>query len=79
MYAKFHLFSRQSERIREAEVNFLGCKELRKHFFTNRVVQQWNELPEAVKAAESVNMFKNRYDGWRQSQLTNDRNNTTNS
>ena len=24
MYAKFHLFSRQSERIREAEVNFLG-------------------------------------------------------
>ncbi len=25
MYAKFHLFSRQSERIREAEVNFLGC------------------------------------------------------
>ena len=28
MYAKFHLFSHQAERIREAEVNFLGWKNL---------------------------------------------------
>ena len=36
--------------------------ELRRNFFSNRVVQPWNELPDAVKSAESVNAFKNGYD-----------------
>ena len=39
-------------------------KELRRNFFTIRVVQAWNKLPESVKAAESVNAFKNLYDRW---------------
>ncbi len=31
---------------------------LRGHFFANRVVNLWNELPEAVTTAESVDSFK---------------------
>ena len=43
-------------------------KEIRKNFFTIRVVQAWNELPENVKEAESINSFKNRYDRWKEKQ-----------
>ena len=41
-------------------------KETRANFYTVRVVQWWNELPEEVKAAPTVNSFKNRYDKWSQ-------------
>ena len=33
-----------------------------KHFFTNRVVNLWNSLPEEVVYASSLNVFKNRLD-----------------
>ena len=33
-----------------------------KHFFSNRVVDLWNSLPECVISATSVNSFKNRLD-----------------
>lgn len=36
--------------------------DLRKNFFSNRVVNRWNGLPNNVVGADSVNMFKNRYD-----------------
>ena len=32
--------------------------DLRKFFFTNRVVNFWNSLPNGVMHAESTNMFK---------------------
>ena len=32
--------------------------DLRKFFFTNRVVNLWNSLPNSVVHAESTNMFK---------------------
>ena len=35
---------------------------IRKYFFTNGVTAAWNDLPNAVKEAPSVNAFKNRYD-----------------
>jgi len=35
---------------------------IRKHCFSQRVVNNWNELPEVVVDAKSVNCFKNRYD-----------------
>ena len=35
---------------------------IRKHFFTNRITETWNNLPSHVKDATSVNNFKNRYD-----------------
>ena len=36
--------------------------DIRKNFFTHRVVNSWNALPSYVVEAESINMFKNRYD-----------------
>ena len=36
--------------------------DIRKHFFSQRVVNDWNSLPEVVVEAESVNSFKNKYD-----------------
>ena len=40
-----------------------GCKkDTRKYFFSQRVINQWNQLPEDVVEATSVNMFKNRLD-----------------
>ena len=34
----------------------------REHFFVNRVIPSWNELPEHVIASTTVNTFKNRLD-----------------
>ena len=36
--------------------------ELRRNFFSQRVVASWNRLPSHVVEASSVNTFKNRYD-----------------
>ena len=36
-----------------------------KHFFSNRVVNVWNALPEDVIGASSVNAFKNKLDSYR--------------
>jgi hypothetical protein len=35
---------------------------IRKYFFSNRVVESWNRLPEKLKCAQTVNAFKNGYD-----------------
>ena len=34
----------------------------RKNFFSQRVVEKWNKLPDSVKQAETTNTFKNRLD-----------------
>ena len=39
----------------------------RAHFFTNRVVNDWNDLTSNVVSAETVNGFKNRLDKYRKS------------
>jgi ribonuclease P/MRP protein subunit RPP40 len=39
-------------------------QETRKNFFTLRVARKWNQLPEEVKQAKTVNEFKNKYDEW---------------
>jgi len=36
--------------------------DVRKNFFSQRIVNQWNKLPECVVEADSINSFKNRYD-----------------
>src|ERR1043165_4397869 len=36
--------------------------DIRKHFFSQRVVNEWNALPEIVVESESVYSFKNNYD-----------------
>ena len=42
--------------------------ETRRNFYSIRAAKSWNELPEAVKNATSINGFKNVYDKWRTSQ-----------
>ena len=37
-------------------------KNIRKNFFTNRVVPMWNSLPENAVSAPNRNTFKNRLD-----------------
>jgi len=45
--------------------------EIRKHFFANRVVQAWNDLPIEIREAETVNGFKNLYDDWMSNEQAN--------
>ena len=37
-------------------------KETRRNFFSIRVVRPWNNLPEHIKGAKSLNCFKRLYD-----------------
>ena len=42
-------------------VNDQDCtKPLRQHFFSNRVIENWNRLPEQAMTASPINVFK----GW---------------
>ena len=35
-----------------------------KHFFTNRIVDTWNNLPNHIADAKSINIFKNKIDSY---------------
>ena len=39
--------------------------DIRRNFFSQRVVENWNNLPISVKNASNVNNFKNLYDAWK--------------
>ena len=39
--------------------------DIRKNFYTVRAVDQWNNLPNNIKEAPSVNHFKKAYDIYR--------------
>ena len=36
--------------------------DLRKYFFSNRIINIWNSLPDSVVMADTVNQFNNRLD-----------------
>ena len=36
--------------------------ELRTNFFSNRIVNMWNSLPDYVVMSDTINTFKNRFD-----------------
>ena len=38
--------------------------ELRRNYFSVRVVERWNSLPSRVREAKTLNLFKNLYDVW---------------
>ena len=38
--------------------------EIRRNFFSQRVVNSWNELPQYIADADSINSFKNRLDSY---------------
>ena len=38
--------------------------ELRKHFFSQRIVDHWNKLPDNVVSAATISSFKKRLDIW---------------
>ena len=44
--------------------------EIRKNFWSQRVIVPWNSLPDQVKQAETLNSFKNGIDNLRQKQTT---------
>ena len=51
--------------------------DVRKHFFTQRVVNLWNTLPENLVSAPTVNAFKNQIDKlWKDAPFTTDPNAT---
>ena len=54
----------ETVRKREILVGQRANLESRRNFFNVRVVNSWNRLPEEVKAAPSINAFKNAYDVW---------------
>ena len=55
-----------------SDVLFKECVRLetRKHFFTVRVIQEWNDLPDGVRNQKTINSFKNHYDEWKRRQRT---------
>jgi len=66
----FFNFTNQRHEIatRSSVNNFLVAEkchlDIRKHYFTNRIVQKWNALPSEVREADCVNSFKVLYDEW---------------
>jgi hypothetical protein len=62
-YTKLFQLSTTLTRGHSLKIHKPSCiHELRKHYFSHRVVDLWNGLPEHVVSSVSVNMFKNHYD-----------------
>ena len=51
-------------------VRGISRHELRKNFFSQRVVDNWNRIPEALKRARSADAFKRSYKQLRLATLT---------
>lgn len=61
----FTLDTDRSTRGHSFKLKKFRCKTtLRQHFFNQRVVERWNNLPASVVEAPSINAFKNRVDAF---------------
>ena len=64
----FSMLADTSNRIKRMSENPLSlsatfCRtDIRRHFFSQRVVSPWNDLPCDKKTAPTLNTFKSRYD-----------------
>ena len=69
-----HMDNTSSTRGHSKKLNKLRCNtELRRHSFSNRVVNNWNSLPEHVISAPTLNSFKARLDKhWEQMKYTSE-------
>ena len=47
-----------------------GDKDVRKFNFSNRIIDQWNSLPEQIVSAKNINQFKKLYDDMTQTDGT---------
>ena len=72
----FDLVDLEPTRVTRHTTNQLNLKqgsfqtELRKHAFAIRAPKMWNALPNQVREARTLNLFKNRYDDhWRQARM----------
>ena len=66
-YNRWFLFSKES-RTRGHRYKLSKSRsrlEVRKKFFSQRVINEWNKLPVDVVEATSVNSFNNRYDSYK--------------
>ena len=61
-FSMFSLSQRRSRGHRMKLDKHFSRLDVRKYFFSNRVVDMWNSLPDDVVSAPSVNSFKNRID-----------------
>lgn len=64
-YHKFFTISEDQSRLRGHGYKLVkkGCRlDVRKYYFSNRVVDMWNRLPREVVESSSLNMFKARLD-----------------
>ena len=66
-------FSRSFTRGHKYKLQKKSCRlDVRKYFFSNRVVNDWNSLPNNVVDSETVNQFKDRLDGhWKKHMYEN--------
>jgi len=46
--------------------------EVRRNFFTNRVVEDWNRIPSTLKSSKTVKSFKNGYAHLRATMVENE-------
>ena len=42
-----------------------------KNFFSIRVINKWNRIPDEIKNQKKLNSFKNRYDEWKKAENEN--------
>lgn len=62
-FNKFFQLSNTSTRGHSLKLHKNACShDYRKYFFSQRVIDAWNKLPEHVVKSNSVNAFKNHYD-----------------
>ena len=55
-------WTRNSSGALNIKINAIGSNEFRRSFWSQRVVEPWNRLPNEVKEAKSLNEFKNGID-----------------
>ena len=66
----FSLDTTRQTREHSLKISKHSCtKDIRKYFFSNRVINRWNSLPDHIVQASSINVFKNGLQKMRSSRM----------